>query len=88
MLKDIAAATPLENHQIRIRFEDGVEGIVSLACSISFQGVFAPLRDPEYFGLVRVDSGLGTVTWPDGADLDPDVLYSLVTGEPIAVSSA
>jgi len=26
---------------------------------------------------------LGTVCWPDGADLDPDVLYAKVSGNPI-----
>ncbi|MDX6632055.1 MAG: hypothetical protein QOG26_60, partial [Solirubrobacterales bacterium] len=37
--------------------------------------VFEPLRDPELFAQVRVDSEAGTVTWPTGADLDPIVLY-------------
>jgi hypothetical protein len=33
------------------------------------------LRDPEYFRLVRVDSELRTIVWPNGFDLDPDVLH-------------
>ena len=37
--------------------------------------VFEPLRqDPRLFRTVRVDAGLGTIVWPNGADLDPDVL--------------
>jgi hypothetical protein len=34
-----------------------------------------PLRDPQYFGLVRVDPELRTIAWPNGFDLDPDVLH-------------
>jgi len=40
--------------------------------------VFEPLlRDPARFREVRVDPVLGTLVWPDGADLDPDVLLGL-----------
>ena len=75
MLKDIVFASPLDGHRLRIRYEDGVEGIVDLEAIVSFRGVFAPLKDPAYFSKVRVDPELGTVSWPNGADLDPDVLY-------------
>jgi hypothetical protein len=85
MLKDIVTAEPLGGHLLRIRFEDGVEGVVDVAGQVSFRGVFAPLKDVEYFRQVRVDPGLGTVAWPHGADLDPDVLYSRVTGVPIVL---
>ena len=84
MLKDITAAQPLENYRLHLRFEDGKEGIVDLSRSSTFHGVFAPLRDPVYFAQVRVDSDSGTVTWPNGVDLDPDVLYAELTGEPIS----
>lgn len=84
MLKDITAAQPLENYRLHLRFEDGKEGIVDLSRSLTFQGVFTPLRDPAYFAQVQVDSESGTVTWPNGVDLDPDVLYAEVTGEPIS----
>jgi len=83
MLMDIVAAEPLGEYRLRLRFEDGVEGVVDLALDLSFQGVFEPLRDPGYFAQVHVDPDLGTVVWPNGADLDPDVLYARVTGTPI-----
>ena len=83
MLKDIVAADPLGGHRLRLRFEDGVEGDIDLQPTLNFRGVFEPLRDPAYFAQVRVDPELGTVTWPNGADLDPDVLYARITGLPL-----
>ena len=77
------AAQAAGDYRLHLRFEDGVEGLVDLAGVLSFRGVFEPLRDPSYFAKVRVDSELGTVVWPNGADLDPDVLYGLVTGKPV-----
>lgn len=85
MLKDIVEARPLGGYRIHIRFEDGAEGEVDLSTLIEFKGVFEPLRDPEHVRKVAVHPELGTVCWPNGADLDPDVLYSHVTGHPIEV---
>jgi hypothetical protein len=84
MLKDIVVAKALSDYRLHLRFEDGVEGVVDLGADLSFRGVFAPLRDPAYFAQVRVDPELGTVAWPNGADLDPDVLYGRITGMPIS----
>lgn len=83
MLKDVVEVRPLDGYRLWLRFEDGIEGTVDVAEMIHFQGVFAPLRDRENFLEVHVDSEIGTICWPNGADLDPDVLYSCVTGEPI-----
>jgi hypothetical protein len=44
------------------------------------------LKDRDYFLQVRVDPEAGTITGPNGADLDPDVLYSRVTGVPISLN--
>jgi hypothetical protein len=87
MLKDISAVEPLGDYRLRIRFEDGVEGVVDLAGTLGFQGVFEPLRDAAYFRQVRVDPELGTIVWPNGADLDPDVLYSQISGIPIRLDT-
>ena len=83
MLKDIVAAEALSGYRLRLRFEDGVSGVVDLVDRISFRGVFEPLRDSTYFALVRVEPELGTVVWPNGADLDPDVLYGAITDTPV-----
>ena len=85
MLKDVVVVRPLDGYRLHLFFEDGASGVVDLAAQIVFRGVFEPLRDREYFQLVRADPELGTVVWPNGADLDPDVLYSIVTGAPIAL---
>jgi hypothetical protein len=83
MLKDIVEVRVLGERRLRIRFEDGVEGDLDVSEHIPFDGVFADLRDPAYFARIRVEPDLGTIVWPNGADLDPDVLYALITGEPI-----
>jgi hypothetical protein len=83
MLRDIVEARPLRGHRIYVRFEDGAEGEVDLLELVELKGVFAVLRDPEEVRRVSVHPELGTVCWPNGADLDPDVLYAHVTGQKI-----
>ena len=83
MLSDVVKVEPRGAYQIWLQFQDGVEGEIDLAPVLRFQGVFAPLRDPEYFARVCVNPEIGTICWPNDADWDPLVLYSLVTGRPI-----
>ncbi|NEO32104.1 MAG: DUF2442 domain-containing protein [Symploca sp. SIO3C6] len=83
MLKDIISVKPLENYQLCLKFEDNQEGIVDISQLIEFKGIFAPLEDLTYFAQVKVNPEWGTIYWENGADLDPDVLYSIVTNQPI-----
>lgn len=83
MLKDIVEVQSLDGYRLKLRFEDGVQGVVDVAQLVPFTGVFAALCDRTEFIAVRVDPELGTICWPGGADLDPDVLYSIVTGRPV-----
>jgi hypothetical protein len=40
--------------------------------------VFESVRDPEHFAQVCLDPEIGTITWPGGADLAPEVRYESV----------
>ena len=79
MLKDIVEVRPLGGYRLHLRFEDGVAGELDFAGRLRFEGVFAQ---------VRINPELGTVVWPNGADLDPDVLYAELSGTPIAAPPA
>jgi uncharacterized protein DUF2442 len=80
MLVDVVHVEARAPYVLHLRFGDGVEGDVDLERLVRFEGIFEALRAPEVFALVRVDSELGTIVWPNGADLDPVVLHAAVQG--------
>jgi plasmid maintenance system killer protein len=71
----IRGVEALDPFRVRLEFTDGSKREVDL--EIYLRGpVFEPIRnDPEVFRSIRVDPQLGTIVWPNGADVDPDVLY-------------
>lgn len=72
---DITDVEVLHDHVVALRFADGVKKIVDLDPFLHGP-IFAPIRkDPSAFAMVRVDPEAGTIVWPNGADLAPDVLY-------------
>jgi len=78
LLRDVPEARPVDGYRVYTRFDDGVAGEVDLAALITFEGVFASLRDPERFSELRVAPDLGTIWWPNGADVAPETLYDAV----------
>jgi hypothetical protein len=84
MLRDVVEVRLLDGYRVFLRFDDGVRGELDLEPLLSpFDGVFEPLRELDRFREVFVDGG-GTIAWPNGADLAPEVLYSKVSGRPLA----
>jgi hypothetical protein len=77
-LVDVVAVRHVRDYVVWLRFEDGSEGEVDLWSSLRGP-VFEPLHDIEYFKQVRVDPELGTITWPNGADIAPETLYARLT---------
>jgi len=64
----------LKAYRLRLRFDDGNERVVDLT-DVLWGPMAEPLRDPDYFRRVRMDPELRTIVWPNGFDLDPDVLH-------------
>ncbi len=70
--------------RLDLTFEDGLHAVVEMDSIVkNYSGIFAALLDDEFFRLAKVDPELGTVVWPNGADVCPDVLYSAASGKPI-----
>jgi hypothetical protein len=70
----IRSVSALEGFRLRLGLTDGSERVVDVS-DLLRGPIFEPLRtDPALFAAVRVDPQLGTVVWPNGADIDPDVL--------------
>lgn len=74
MNNDVVEVRYVREYIVWLRFQDGTSGEVDI--QPSFKGpVFEPLKDIEYFKKVRVDSEIGTIVWPNGADVAPETLY-------------
>ena len=65
---------PLENHRLRVQFENGEVKEFDVAPFLD-KGIFKELRNEQYFRQVRV--ALGSVQWPNEQDFSKDTLYLL-----------
>lgn len=70
----INAVTVLPGHRLHVVFDNGTEQIVDLAPFL-FGPLWGALQDEQLFAQVQVNPDTGTVEWPNGADLNPVILY-------------
>ena len=71
----IVAVNVVVNHVLRLTFSDGSVRDVDIG-PLLHGPIFEPMRnDPQAFCQVSVDPESGTVVWPNGADICPDVLH-------------
>ncbi len=75
MLYDVVHVEPIDHLLLRVEFSDGTAGEVRFE-ETHLTGVFAALKDREYFS--RVNCANGFVEWPDDLDLAPDAMYDAV----------
>jgi Protein of unknown function (DUF2442) len=58
---------------LRLRFSDGSERTLDFEDEL-YGPIFEPLKaDPELFRAVKIEGD--SIAWPNGADVDPDVLH-------------
>lgn len=76
----VTSVTTLPGFRLKVTFVDGTEGEVELGRFLRRpdigEGVFAALRDPDFFAQARVV--VGAVEWPGGPDLAPDAMYDAI----------
>jgi hypothetical protein len=65
----------LDGYRLRLAFDDGTRRVVDLADELSGP-MFEPLQELSLFRQVRLDSELGTIVWPNGADIAPEALHA------------
>lgn len=63
----------LGERNLLISFNDGLQRL--LAFHSCWQGVTEPLNSNEFLAMVQVDPITKSLTWPDGIDLDAEILH-------------
>lgn len=61
------------NYTIRVEFDDGSEQIIDFRPVLHGE-MWGPLQDLTLFNKVELDPVAYTLTWPNGADFDPETL--------------
>jgi Protein of unknown function (DUF2442) len=74
-LMGVLAVKPLDDLHAHGVFTDGSARDLDLDPYLH-SPIFEPIRrSPKLFAAVYVDADSDTLTWPNGANIDPDVLY-------------
>ncbi len=63
------------SYMIRVEFDDGTEQLINFE-PVLYGESWGPLRDLMLFNLVQLDPIAHTLTWPNGADFDPETLHN------------
>jgi hypothetical protein len=70
----VRSVEPLEHYRVRVLFTTGEVREIDVTPYIREGPIFEPVRNNNaFFRSVGVEGG--TIAWPNGADIDPDVLY-------------
>ncbi len=61
-------------YTLRVSFDDGSVQVIDFLPVLKGE-LYYPLRNPVLFRQVALDSEVGTLVWPNGADFDPATLH-------------
>lgn len=75
----IETVQPLAGYRLKVRFNDGLEGIF-LVEPERRGGVFLKLLEAKIFNAVTINPDFGCVEWPGGIDLCPDTMHRQMSG--------
>lgn len=83
----IETAQPLAGYRLKVRFNDGLEGVFPVEPERR-GGVFLKLLDSKTFNAVTINPDFGCVEWPGGIDLCPDTMHRAVSGSAAEVEES
>lgn len=71
----VRAVNVQPGYRLSVTCNDGTSGLVDMSRLIASEkaGIYAVLKDESVFSQVSVE--LGALTWPNGADLDPEWVH-------------
>lgn len=70
-VQDFGIVAPYTLHVI---FDDATEQTIDFG-PVLRGDLYGPLREPALFNRVALDTEVGTLVWPNGADFDPATLH-------------
>ena len=70
----VTAFEIIDAYTLHLTFNDQSEQTINFEPILSGP-VFGPLKDRQLFNQVTLDEDFGTLTWPNGADISPNVLH-------------
>jgi hypothetical protein len=71
----VTSVEVVADRRVHLHFSDSSERVVDLAPFLWGPAFEKIATDEELLASVRVDPETGTIVWPNGDDLDPDVLH-------------
>jgi hypothetical protein len=78
MYLSVSKAKALENYKLELTFENKEVKIFDVKPYLH-TGLFKTLKDKNLFKMVKVS--FDSIEWPNGVDLDPEVLYEKSTSK-------
>jgi hypothetical protein len=75
MMHFIVDAVPKDDYVLELKFRTGEIRLLDMKPYIQEGGVFGRLRDESKFSQVKVQSDLGGLEWPSGADFCPNTAF-------------
>ena len=68
----IKKVKPLSNYKLELTFENNEEKLFDVKPYLE-TGLFKTLKDETFFKKVKIS--YDSIEWPNGVDLDPEILY-------------
>ena len=72
MYLSVKKVKPLSNYKLELTFENKEIRVFDVKPYLD-TGLFKTLKDEKKFNMVKVS--YDTIEWPNGIDLDPEILY-------------